>query len=247
VFDAYAHCGVSKYLPVESVLGVHRAAGISGGILVQHLTEFDNTYLVEAAARAGPLYRAVVLVDESSPGWRHRLHDLSRHPAVAGVRVVARADSERWVDLAAAAAEAGLVVLLYFPAGAGPVRASVDRLARDHEAGRFVLTHLGSPRLGRRLDEDVAALAARQNLFLQVSGFGMWSQPPYSGTDEPVRRLLMAFGPTRLTWGSNFPVCELETELRHALGDPWRLGHAARDALLGQNALRLWGLHRPAA
>ncbi|HUE16056.1 MAG TPA: hypothetical protein VMR25_17935, partial [Planctomycetaceae bacterium] len=45
IVDAYAHCGLSKYEPIEKVREVMAAAGVSRAVLVQHLGEFDNSYI----------------------------------------------------------------------------------------------------------------------------------------------------------------------------------------------------------
>src|SRR5207244_3974538 len=87
VIDAYAHCGVSKYLPVEQVRSVMDGAGIERAVLCQHLGEYDNTYL-ESVVRAEPdRFTAVALVDGIADGWRRELEAVAETGAFRGLRL----------------------------------------------------------------------------------------------------------------------------------------------------------------
>ena len=48
MIDAYVHCGQSKYEPVESVLATMSVANVDRAVLIQHLEEYDNSYLRDA-------------------------------------------------------------------------------------------------------------------------------------------------------------------------------------------------------
>jgi predicted TIM-barrel fold metal-dependent hydrolase len=242
VFDSYIHCGLSKYRPLEDVLDVHRAAGVLGGVLMQHLGEFDNSYIIEAAERAGPSYRAVVLVDQSASSWRTALGQLRSQRGVAGVRIAAAPDDLGWIEVADAAASSGMPVVYYLPKGADGIRADLERLAVTYPTVPFILTHLGTPRLTLDVDADVAHLAKCKNFVLQVSGFCMWSQLPYEETVTCARNLIRAFGRGRVIWGSNFPVCAFESQLAYVKSNPWDIGIDDLEALLYLNAKALWGI-----
>lgn len=241
-FDSYLHCGLSKYRPIEEVLEVHRAAGVVGGILVQHRGEYDNAYIISAAERAGSTYRAVVLIDQNRPDWRQSLSNLKSRIVVAGLRVRAARDEERWVDVAEAAASVGMTVVYYLPDGVGGVADDLERLARSYRDVPFILTHLGTPKFDIVDDPDFGRLANLENIVLQVSGFCTRSRPPYAETVDCVRNLMRAFGSARVIWGSNFPVCNVEVELSHVTADPWGIGSNHLEALLYSNAMALWGL-----
>jgi hypothetical protein len=47
IVDGYAHCGISRYQPVEIVLDTMAQAGVDRAVLCQHLGEYDNSYLAE--------------------------------------------------------------------------------------------------------------------------------------------------------------------------------------------------------
>lgn len=104
-------------------------------------------------------------------------------------------------------------------------------LPRQHEfAGQlvdacpevtFILDHCGNPNLSA--PEEFAAwsdslrkLARRPNLYAKLSGI-VATAPRDSVNEDTVfpylNETLDAFGPTRLIWGSDWPVCTLTTEL----------------------------------
>ena len=114
VVDAYAHCGVSKYEPIETVRDVMSASGVSRAVLVQHLGEFDNSY-IERAVAADPQHLAgVCLVDHESDGAVAALEQLADSGRFGGVRLTTDACAAR-PDVLRAAAELGLRPLWHPP------------------------------------------------------------------------------------------------------------------------------------
>jgi predicted TIM-barrel fold metal-dependent hydrolase len=224
VIDSYLHCGISKYEPWQTVFAAHAAVGVTSGVLVQHLGEYDNEYIVTAAQRLPALYRSVVLVDRTQADWRRALRDLASQPGVVGVRVKPER-STRWEDIVVEADRLGLHTILYLIDGAEAWEPAILELTGECREGAIVLTHLGTPNLTPGGFPAVERLAARPNVVLQLSGLGLWSTPPYAETVASVRRLLDAFGQGRVIWGSNYPVQRLDIELAYALADPWGVGH----------------------
>ena len=45
IVDAYTHCGLRKYHPIEKIRHVMNLADVARAVLVQHLGEFDNSYI----------------------------------------------------------------------------------------------------------------------------------------------------------------------------------------------------------
>ncbi|MFD6680305.1 amidohydrolase family protein [Micromonospora parva] len=95
---------------------------------------------------------------------------------------------------------------------------AATRLARDLPPVRFVLDHLGKPSLGRAdLNDwrrDPRALAAEPNTTAKLSGLvtevegGSWTAVDLR---PAVEHTLDVFGPDRLMFGSDWPVCLLVT------------------------------------
>ena len=81
---------------------------------------------------------------------------------------------------------------------------------------RLVLDHAGKPAIAERDYEPWAAfltaLAARPNVFCKLSGLvteADWTQWTVDGLRPYAAHVLASFGPDRVMFGSDWPVCEL--------------------------------------
>jgi predicted TIM-barrel fold metal-dependent hydrolase len=119
----------------------------------------------------------------------------------------------------------------------------------------FILDHAGLPPLTAApaafavWREDLLALSRRPNVHAKLSGLVTCCPP--GKVSVPVLQpafdhLLACFGPNRLVWGGDWPVCELATDLSHwcAITDILLapLTSTERDAILHVNARRLYRL-----
>ena len=84
MIDAYCHCGISKYLPLEDVLAATDHAGMARAVLVQHIGEYDNRYLAELTAAHPGRFAAVGLVDPAPRDWPQTLVKLNEMGHFAG-------------------------------------------------------------------------------------------------------------------------------------------------------------------
>src|SRR5262245_45368418 len=76
IVDAYAHCGLTRHLPIERLDAAMDDAGIDACLLVQHMGEFDNNYLATIVKRRPDRFAAICLVDTSKPDASCRLQSL---------------------------------------------------------------------------------------------------------------------------------------------------------------------------
>lgn len=129
------------------------------------------------------------------------------------------------------------------------------RAARDLPELRFVLDHLGKPpiRSGAvglaEWREPVRALAAQPNVSAKLSGLvteADWSAWSPAHLRPFVSAAVEAFGPDRLMFGSDWPVCllaasygEVKAALTAALGP---VSPAAQAAVFGGTAVRVYRL-----
>jgi len=129
--------------------------------------------------------------------------------------------------------------------------AAITELAGRHPQLSFVLDHAAKPRLG---DADAMAqwaqamegLAARPNVNCKISGL-LTEVQPGGGRDDVVRAIAILFdlfGPTRLLWGSDWPVLTLAGGYQDWF-ELAREAVAAKDssavrAAMGANALRIY-------
>ncbi|MEV4758613.1 amidohydrolase family protein [Micromonospora sp. NPDC049559] len=115
----------------------------------------------------------------------------------------------------AAVAAAGLVNELVVRADQLP---AVARVAADLPESRFVLDHLGKPRIRAGAEglaewrDLVTPVAARPNVVAKVSGLvaeADWDSWTVEDLRPFVETAVELFGPARLMFGSDWPVCEV--------------------------------------
>ncbi|MDT0469545.1 amidohydrolase family protein [Streptomyces gibsoniae] len=199
-----------------------RAAGVDRTVLVQTVTVAEETPEFLALAEEHPLVAGVVgWTDLTEPGVAETLARLRALPGGAHLRGIRhqvqgepdpewllRADVRRGL---AAVADAGLVYDLVVLPRQLPACA---RAAAANPGLTFVLDHLGKPPIASGALEpwasQVRALAALPNTVCKLSGmvteadWTAWTPAdlrPYADT------VLDAFGPERIMFGSDWPVC----------------------------------------
>ena len=145
----------------------------------------------------------------------------------------------------------------------------VDFCAR-HNAHWLVLDHVGKPcirdwhsntEVPRRWLAGLRALAAMPHVVCKLSGLvteadwaaGKGVQPQdEKAMLECLDRALELFGPTRILFGSDWPVCQLAASYEgvHGLAQRWagsRLNQQEQQAFWSGNALRCYSLKLPSA
>jgi L-fuconolactonase len=217
-----------------------RVARVARTVLVQVLhTEDETRWMLDLARRHASIAGVVGWVDLTAPpdaihaalerlladprlvGIRHLVHEepdddwLAREDVLRGLRVL----EERDVSFD----------LLLRPRHVRHVPRLSERLPRL----RMVIDHIAKPHIRDHLMEPwasgMAAVAANPNLWCKVSGMiteadhAAWTADdlrPY------IETVLRAFGPERLMYGSDWPVCTLAGSYDRVIG-------ALRDVLAG--------------
>jgi L-fuconolactonase len=258
---------------LQEFTGLAAARGVTGSVLVQVLPSAAETaeFLALAGAGAGTLVAGVVgWADLTAPDVSDQVARLRALPGgdrLAGIRHLVQDEPDPdWLDRPdvrrglRALGEAGLVYdLLVRPA---QLPAAI-RAARDLAGVRFVLDHGGKPEIARGRLEPwgslVAELALQPNVACKLSGLvteagprrsmAQWSMAQWSAAriGPYAGRLIEAFGPDRLMFGSDWPVCTLAASYGEVLDLAvallsGRLGSAGMEAVLGGNAVRIYGL-----
>jgi L-fuconolactonase len=245
--DGYAHCGQEKFLPVEALEEVMRDASVGNAVLCQHLGQYDNSYIAAIVEARPTRFAGVALVDHRAPQWERAVADLVK-AGFSGIRVTSDALVE-CPALADAVARSGLAHVHYAPAGIGPVVAPLRALAATHPLVPYVVSHLGNPSVvDGALDrgDELLGLADLPNVYVLLSGLSMLCPFPFTPLDRLIMAILEAFGPTRVMWGSNFPVggdgtadYSRELELLRS-GRRWGLDTRAVEAVTDGTARSLW-------
>lgn len=238
-----------------------RAAGVSGTVVVQTVCVPGETPELLALAAGSDLVAGVVgWTDLTAPDVGDALAALRARPGgdrLAGVRHQVQEEPDpRWLlrpDVLRgldAVAGAGLVYDLVVTPRQLP--AAVEAAARI-EGLTFVLDHLGKPPVAAGALEpwagDLRRLAALPNTVAKLSGLVTEAAPGarWPGSLAPyARTALDAFGPQRLLFGSDWPVCTLRADYATVLGIAdaltAELAPAEKDAVFGGNAVRVYGL-----
>ena len=237
------------------------AAGVDATVLVQTRSSLDETRELLETAAVTPFVRGVVgWVDLTDPevagviaelragpggdrlvGIRHQVHDepdpdwLLRDDVLRGVRAVG---------------EAGLVYDLLVRARELPAALAVAQALPDV---RFVIDHIAKPPIRDGIQQPwadrIAAFAGLEHVACKLSGmvteadWGRW-QPadlaPYAD------HVLDVFGPRRMLFGSDWPVCLLAASYdrvaetaRELLGG---LGGSDTAAVFGPTAVEVYRL-----
>jgi L-fuconolactonase len=246
-----------NYLPAD-LAPLLQADGLRGSVAVQARQTLEETRWLLSLADAAPVILGVVgWVDLRSPEVGEQLREFAGNPRFVGVRHVVQDEPDPRFLLGDAFV-AGLrqlhgfglsYDLLLFPP---QLQAAVELVGMMPEQ-RFVLDHLAKPRIKQALLDpwrgDLAALARHANVSCKLSGLVTeadwkgWKREDFTPYLEVV---LEAFGPQRLMYGSDWPVCLLAAEYADVFGIVedflGRLSEDEREAILGGNARRFYRL-----
>ncbi|WP_309118855.1 amidohydrolase family protein [Paenibacillus sp.] len=249
---------ISKSFAPEQLSPLLAANGFGGAVAVQARSSLaENDYLLDLAD-AHDFIRAVVgWVDLTSPDVSEQLAKYARHPKFKGVRHIAQAEPDDAFlareDVAggvAALGEFGLTydILVYHR----QLPAAIELVRRFPEQ-KFVLDHIAKPDIrGGRLEpwkKRIEEIASFDNVMCKVSGMvteadvAAWKDSDFAPYLETV---FEAFGPNRLMYGSDWPVCLLGADYAGALGIVERAvqgwSEADRERLFGGNCAAFYGI-----
>ncbi|MFJ3306839.1 amidohydrolase family protein [Streptomyces sp. NPDC086549] len=207
-------------------------AGVGATVMVQTLTVPEETPEMLAQAASDALVAGVVgWTDLTAPDvvdTLARLRELPGGGRLAGIRHQVQSEPDpRWLvreDVLrglSAVADAGLAYdLVILPHQLPAATAAARRLP----GLRFVLDHVGKPAIATGVLEpwasELRALAAEPNTFCKLSG--LVTEADWCGwTVDDLRpfaeTVLGAFGPDRVMYGSDWPVCTVAADYAEVL------------------------------
>lgn len=249
------------FLPAD-LEAVARPEGIAGSVAVQarqSLTE--SRWLVELAEQHLFIRGVVGWVDLRSDRVGDELAPLAAEEKFVGVRHVVQDEPDPRFLLGAAFVSGleqlhqfGLTYdLLLYPSQL----ASAVELAGQLPEQPFVLDHLAKPGLKPPINvgdrdqwrRDIEALARHRNVCCKLSGLvteAAWRQWQPADFRPVLDVALDAFGPERLMFGSDWPVCLLSADYAEVTGIIRdfiaALSPAEQDQIWGGTATRFYGL-----
>jgi len=194
-----------------------QAHAIDATVLVQAAPSVEETHYLLGIADATPFVAGVVgWIDFEQPEQRGQLERLAAHPRCVGIRpMVQDVADDTWVLSARVrwALDALQEMDLCFDALGLPRHAPhFLALAQRHPALRIVLDHGLKPAIRDGAFDawarDMQLLADNTSAWCKLSGL-----PAEAGQDASPQRLrpyvehlLQCFGPSRILWGSDWPV-----------------------------------------
>ncbi|MEK4007779.1 amidohydrolase family protein [Paenibacillus sp. FSL H3-0333] len=246
------------YLPadLEPELMKH---GISRTIVVQAAPTVEETeYILELSGQAESVAGVIGWLDLASPSFQAEFERLSRHPKFTGLRVMIQEMADPGVLLTRPYIEA----LSYLAERDVPVDLLVlaDQLPQliemlEQVPGlRGVIDHLAKPPIASGSLEpwrsQMAEVAGHPGIYCKLSGMVTeadpqgWKQEDFTAY---VHAVLELFGPERVMFGSDWPVCLMAATYEEVVGIlrtalQGRLSTEEMEPVFGANAVRFYKL-----
>jgi len=229
-----------------------------GSVLVQANTVLAETYWLLDLANANEFIRAVVgWVDLTDPLLGSVLDELQKGPKFKGVRHPVQDEADdRWLIRADVLgglrelARRGLPYDLLVRPGHLPL---VPRVAERVPDLRMVIDHIGKPFIAAQVlepwERDLGVASQLPQVYCKLSGMLTEADPKVRMADQLrpyVSHVMRIFGPDRLMFGSDWPVCMLAGTWKEALAAfTQSIGPQpieVREKLLGETAQRFYGI-----
>ena len=237
----------------EQAIAAMDEAGVDRAVLVPPSWIGENNASALEAAAAYPRRFAVMgRIDPTAPDLAVQLSSWRAQPHMLGIRLTLHyPPMSDWLragtldPLWRGCVRFGIPVMAFAPGLPG----TLAEVAARHPDLRLILDHMAVP-LGThgaeafKNTDELLALAAHANVFVKVSAVPCYSAEPYPYRDvQPfLKRIVEAFGPRRLLWGSDLTRLpgsyrECADLFRHELDflssddREWIMGRAAAEAL----------------
>ena len=196
-----------------------RPAGIDGTVAVQaRQTTAETDWLLSLASDGGPIAAVVGWAPLSDSSVDSYLERWSSNPAFAGVRHVVQDEPDPEFILGAdfnrGISRLQRYDLAYDILVFEHQLPNALRFADRHPNQRFILDHAGKPAIRDGSFDGwkagIEAMARREHVYCKISGLvteAHWSEWSDRQLRPYVDHLLNTFGPRRLMFGSDWPVC----------------------------------------
>jgi predicted TIM-barrel fold metal-dependent hydrolase len=233
------------------LLDLMKANGVSRTVLVQFIGyRWDNRYALDAMEAHKPCFRGVCRVNPADPAAPDRLADLTEQ-GFHGVRLSPAADaSGEWIrgplmgPLWRRTQSLGVPMQIYTP-----ITRITDLVPLLDQCPDLdvVIDHMADCPIDQPQELDkLLALARYPRVFVKISHLWSISREVYPWLDaqEFVRRVYDAFGPQRIMWATDWPVCNGWTSYEKTLSvvrdDMSFLNEDDKSWILSKTIERVW-------
>lgn len=247
------------FLPADLEV-VAAKAGIQATVAIQARATLEETrWLLELAAHSSLIRGVVGWAPIAEPDFPATLATLALNPLLKGFRHIVQAEPDGFLDGPdfnrgiTSLRPTGLVYDILILARQ---LAEATRFVDRHPDQQFVLDHIAKPDIKSNgfapWNKAIRELARRPNVVCKLSGivteahWKTWSLPQLQPYFETV---LAAFGPSRLMFGSDWPVLTVASTYRqwHETVATWLapLTPTERAQIEGETATRIYQLSTP--
>jgi L-fuconolactonase len=252
-----AEAPINRRLGAEHLAPLLQAHGVSATVLVQTVgTEEESLAMLAASTEHGWIAGVVGWVDLTAGDVSRqicRLRDALGGDRLVGIRHgVADEPDPLWLLQPSvlrgldAVADAGLVFDLEVGLRELPAARSAAGQLRHLQ---FVLDHAGKPPIASgTLDvwqQEIAGLAALENVACKMSGLvteASWDDWTLEELQPVAAHVLRHFGPGRIMFGSDWPVCELAADYSRVVDTARDLCGTAWPVIADHTAQRIYRL-----
>lgn len=211
---------IRKDFTPKDVIEAASGTRVQGFIAVQaDQSEVETNYLLSLAESHAEIKGVVGWLDLCHPNLPHQLEKYSKEPLIKGLRHIVQAEPPGFMDrpdfrqgIAALKGSSLTYDILVY----APQLEEASRLVADFPNQPFILDHLGKPNIREgklaSWQRDLYNLAAYPNCYCKLSGLvteAQWNSWTADQLQPYLETAMEAFGPNRLVFGSDWPVCKL--------------------------------------
>lgn len=242
------------FLPqdLEPLLSRNR---IEGCVAVQaDQSEQETLFLLELASQHAFIKKVVGWIDLTAENLEEKLDVLGEHDRLAGFRHILQAEPPEKMEqpafrrgIAELASRGFTYDILIFPEHLEAATSLVDAFPKQ----LFVIDHLAKPRIREKLldpwRKQMQDIARRPNVFCKLSGMVTEADLRHWKPEDlrPYMEVVLeAFGPSRVMYGSDWPVCLLAADYGQVLHSVEQyivtLSRAEQQQIMGTTAMRFY-------
>jgi L-fuconolactonase len=245
------------FMPAD-LAPIYTKNNVSGCVAVQvDQTEEENRFLIDLAERNSFIKGVVGWVDFREANVTERLEFYSSINIIKGFRHIVQGEPDKKFLLGD-----------FFTRGISMLKQhnftydilvyanqldQVEEFVRRFPEQPFIIDHLGKPGIKSRSIDDwkkrISTIGQYDNVYCKLSGMvteADWHTWTYDDLEPYMHVVLKAFGPRRLVYGSDWPVCLVASNYEKQFGVVKRfigsLSNAEQALILGENAIRFYHL-----
>ncbi len=241
----------------NDLLPVLEENGVTGTVLVQvDMTEADNAFSLAQTAKGSFIKGIVGWVDLLALDLPAQLEAWKEQPIMKGFRHIAQAEPNDFLarpEVINGIEKVGRAGFTYDILIKPPQLNAAIELVRNLPDQPFVVDHMAKPYIATGDIETWAkgmrALAENEQVFCKISGMvteADWRNWTYDQLLPYMETVLEAFGPNRLMFGSDWPVCLVASGYTQWVKTVERfvstLTLSEQEAIWHHNAVRFYGL-----